>query len=40
MTHPTTEDLEAKLAWLANARGDGGMITGIVIRPQTNERVV
>ena len=40
MTHPSTEDLEARLAWLADAPKDGGAITGIVIRPRTNERVL
>ena len=40
MSHPTTEDLEAKLHWLGDSPKDGGMITGIVIRPYTNERVM
>ena len=40
MSHPTTADLEAKLGWLADAPTDGGRITGIAIRPETNKRVL
>ena len=40
MNHPTTGELESKLAWLSECPKDGGKITGIVIRPRTNERVL